>query len=446
MSSIFKAYDIRGVYPTEINSEIMYRIGAAFANRFKVKSVLVGHDMRTSSEPLFNALTSALMDQGIDVHNIGLTTTPMMYFNTAKSGMDAGLMVTASHNPSKFNGLKLLQKGGIPIAGTTGIYDIEKILKKNFRAAKKMGHFHEFKGAKEAYIEKEISYVKLNELKPLKLVVDTGNGMAGILIRELFGKTPLQITYLFEKLDGNFPNHEANPIKDENIKDLIKEVKKQKADVGIALDGDADRIGLVDENGERVSSDIMGAAILPEIFKKHKKGLVFANVTCSQVVKEEARRLGGKFKECAVGHSLIKAQMRKEKAVYAMEYSGHFFMKDNYYLETPFAVALMILHRMSKENKSLSELVKPLRKYFATGEINFEVHDKEGVMKKIEKAFKSKAKKVSKLDGIKMEFADFWFNVRASNTEPLLRLNLEAKTPKRRDEMKKKIVAMIKNG
>ncbi|MEK6968187.1 MAG: phosphomannomutase/phosphoglucomutase, partial [Nanoarchaeota archaeon] len=332
------------------------------------------------------------------------------------------------------------------IAGTTGIYDIEKILKKNFRAAKKMGHFHEFKGAKEAYIEKEISYVKLNELKPLKLVVDTGNGMAGILIRELFGKTPLQITYLFEKLDGNFPNHEANPIKDENIKDLIKEVKKQKADVGIALDGDADRIGLVDENGERVSSDIMGAAILPEIFKKHKKGLVFANVTCSQVVKEEARRLGGKFKECAVGHSLIKAQMRKEKAVYAMEYSGHFFMKDNYYLETPFAVALMILHRMSKENKSLSELVKPLRKYFATGEINFEVHDKEGVMKKIEKAFKSKAKKVSKLDGIKMEFADFWFNVRASNTEPLLRLNLEAKTPKRRDEMKKKIVAMIKNG
>ena len=444
--SIFKAYDIRGVYPSEINSELMYKIGATFANRFKVKNVIVGHDMRTSSEPLFNALTSALMDQGIDVHNIGLTTTPMMYFATAKFGFDAGIMVTASHNPPKFNGLKLVAKGGVPIAGTSGIYDIEKMVKRSFRAAKKMGHFHEFKGAKEAYIDKELSHVKASELKPFKVVVDTGGGMGSIIVKELFAKTPLQVTYICDTLDGSFPNHEANPVKDENIRDLTKEVKKQKADVGIALDGDADRICLVDEKGERVYSDILGAALLPQVLKKHKKGLVLANVTCSQVVKEETKKLGGKFSECPVGHSLIKEQMRKQKAVYAIEFSGHFFLKDNYYLESPFAIALMALHRMSKENKPLSELVKPLKRYFATGELNFEVKDKEAIIKKIEKAFKSKAKKVSRLDGIKLVFSDFWFNVRPSNTEPLLRLNLEAKTLKKREEMKKKIVAMIKNG
>ena len=227
---------------------------------------------------------------------------------------------------------------------------------------------------------------------------------------------------------------------------MTKEVKKQKADVGIALDGDADRICLVDEKGERVYSDILGASLLGQVLKKHKKGLVLANVTCSQVVKEETRKLGGKFAECPVGHSLIKAQMRKQKAVYAIEFSGHFFLKDNYYLESPFAIALMTLHRMSKENKSLSEIVKPFKRYFATGELNFEVKDKEAIMKKIEKTFKAKAKKVSKLDGIKMEFSDYWFNVRASNTELLLRLNLEAKTMKKREEMKKKIVAMIKHG
>ncbi|TAL53307.1 MAG: phosphomannomutase/phosphoglucomutase, partial [Nanoarchaeota archaeon] len=365
MSSIFKAYDIRGLYPSEINSDLMYKIGSAFSNRFKVKNVIVGYDMRTSSEPLFNALTAALMDHGIDVHNIGLTTTPMMYFATAKFGFDAGIMVTASHNPPKFNGLKLVGKGGVPIAGTTGIYDIEKMSKKSFRTAKKMGHFHDFKGAKESYIAKELSAVKVSEIKPFKIVVDSGNGMSSIIVKDLFGKTPLQVTYICDVLDGSFPNHEANPVKDENIRDLVREVKKQKADVGIALDGDADRISLVDEKGERVQSDILGASLLPEVLKKHKKSLILANVTCSQVVKEEAKRLKGRFKECPVGHSLIKAQMRKDKAVYAIEFSGHFFLKDNYYLESPFAIALMTLHRMSKENKPLSELVRPLKRYYS---------------------------------------------------------------------------------
>ncbi len=446
MPSIFKAYDIRGVYPSELNIDTMYRIGAAFANRFKVKRVLVGYDMRTSSEPLFNALTTALMDQGIEVFNIGLTTTPMMYFTTAKFGFDAGIMVTASHNPPKYNGAKMVAKGGVPIGGETGIYDLEKILKRNFRHAKKLGHFSEFKGAKEAYINKELGVVKLDELMPLKVVVDTGNGMGGIIARDLFSKTRLEMTYLCEALDGTFPNHEANPIKDENIRDVVKEVKKQKAAMGIAFDGDADRVVLIDETGEKVPSDLLGAALATEALKKHKGGLVLANVTCSQVVKEEVKRLKGRFAECKVGHSLIKAQMRKQKAIFAIEFSGHFFLKDNYYLESPFAVALMVLHRMSKESKSLSEIIKPYRKYFATGELNFEVKDKDRVIAAIAKSMKGRAKKISRLDGLKMEFADFWFNVRPSNTEPLLRLNLEAKTAKRREEMRKKLVALIKHG
>ncbi len=441
--SIFKAYDIRGVYPSEFNEQIAHDIACAFMHQFKPKKVLVGRDMRSHSPALFKAFVEGLLEQGAHVTDIGLTTTPMMYFATANYHFDAGLMITASHNPPKYNGIKMVGKDAVPIGGETGIYDLEKMMGKHIPTSPHRGTLTRFDGAKEAYIEKELSYIDQAKLKPFTLVIDTANGMGGLVAPDLFAKTPCKVIPLFFELDGTFPNHEANPAKDETLLKLKETIRENKADAGIAFDGDCDRVFMIDEHGNRIPADILAAALLPEIMRRYPNCKVLANVTCSWIVKEEVEKLGGVFGECPVGHSIIKAAMRKENSAFAIEVSGHFFFKDNHYLDSPFAIALLTLERMSETGQTLSQLVKPYKKYHSTGELNFEVQDKEETISHIEKTFSAGAKRISKIDGVKIEFDDWWFNVRPSNTEPLLRLNLEAKTRTKMEEMKQKIERII---
>jgi len=431
--SIFKAYDVRGVYPSELDEKLAYKVGRAFVTFLKVGRVVVSQDMRKSSSSLKKSLIKGLIDQGADVISVkGLCSTPKSYFACWFLKADGSIMVTASHNPGKYNGFKFCREKAIPISGDTGIKDIERLALK--------GKFKDV--SKGNVIEKDITkdYKKhilgfLGKIKPLKVVIDAGNGMGGKDIELVLGSLPLKVTKMYFKPDGSFPNHEANPLKEENLVDIKRKVISSKADLGIAIDGDADRVFFIDEKGETVPSDFITCLIAEELLK-NKKGRVLYDLRSSWVVKEIIEENGGKASMCRVGHSFIKEQMRKEKGLFAGELSGHFYFKDNFYTDSGVIAALKVIQLVSSKGK-LSKLLKPLKKYFASGEINSKVKDKEGKIKELAKQYKNG--KVSFLDGVRIDFKDWWFNVRPSNTEPLLRLNLEAKSlslmKKKRDEV-----------
>ncbi len=440
--SIFKAYDIRGIYASELNEETAYKIGRAFVSFAKPKKVVVGRDIRLSSPQIFESLTKGIMDQGADVISIGLSTTPMMYFSTIKLGTDAGINVTASHNPKQYNGFKMVRKHAVPISGDTGIYEIQKIVEKGvFEKAKKKGSFTE-KDMLNQYVNNELSFVDTKEIKPFKIVVDTGNAMGGLVIPKLFERLPCKLLPLYMEFDGSFPHHQPDPLQEETLNDLKKMVVKQKADLGIAIDGDVDRIKFVDEKGQIIAADITTALLSRIFLLKQPKAKILYDLRSSWVVKEEIEANGGKAIEYKVGHSFIKAKMRQDGIDFAGEVSGHYYLKKNGYIEAPLVMILYLLEHMSKENKKLSEIIKPLRRYFQSGEINFEVKDKEAAMKKVEKEFKD-AKRISHMDGLKIEEEEFWFNLRPSNTESLIRLNVEAKTKAKMEDMKSRLSSMI---
>ncbi|RMF06957.1 phosphomannomutase/phosphoglucomutase [Candidatus Woesearchaeota archaeon] len=442
--SIFKAYDIRGIYGEEIDEEGAYLIGRAFAQFLKPKRVAVGHDMRTSSPALHKALIRGLTDQGADVINIGLSTTPMMYFAVAKFGYDAGINITASHNPGQYNGMKMVKREAVPLSGETGIQEIKELVAKGeFEEPERKGT-EEQKEILPHYVENILSSVDTDKIRKFKIVVDTGNGMGGLVVPELFKKLPCELIPMYLELDGNFPNHVPNPLEEETLTDIKKRVAEEKADLGIALDGDADRIFFIDENGKPCRADLLGARIAEIILKKHPGSPILYDLRSSRKVREVVEEAGGKAIQCRVGHSFIKAQMREEKASFALELSAHYYMADNYYIESPFILTLLLLKRLSEEGKTLSELIKPLETYYASGEINSKVQDKDAVMEKLEKEF-SDAKRIFKLDGLSVEYDDWWFNVRPSNTEPLLRLNLEAETKEKMEEMKERVLRIIRS-
>lgn len=441
--SIFKGYDIRGIYPSELNEETAYRIGRAFVTFIKPKNVVVGNDARLSTPQIFESLTKGIMDQGAHVIHIGLSTTPMMYFSTIKLKADAGIMVTASHNPKEYNGFKLVRKNAVPISGTTGIKEIEKLVEKNkFDTPKKKGKLTEHKMLNE-FIENSLKFVDVEKLEYFKVVIDSGNGMGGLVIPPLFGKLPCELVPLYMEIDGTFPNHQPDPLQDKTLKDLRKKIVKEKADFGIGLDGDVDRIKFIDENGDIIPADIFMALLSRTFLLKNPKAKIMYDLRSSWVVKEEIEKHGGQAIEFRVGHSFIKEKMRAEEIDLGGELSGHYFMKKNGYIESTLVVILYLLEFLSKEKKKLSEIVKPLKKYFQSGEINFKVKSKQANMKKIEAEFKKQAKRISHLDGLKVEGNDFWFNVRPSNTEPLLRLNIEAKTKEKMEELRSTLSLMI---
>ncbi|MEI6563444.1 MAG: phosphomannomutase/phosphoglucomutase [bacterium] len=422
MAGIFKAYDIRGVYGKQLTESLAKDIGRAFVTFLNCKKVVIGYDMRPHSIPLFDALCEGIRMQGADIINIGLCSTPMSYFANGSLGADASIMITASHNPGEWNGFKLCREQGIPISGSTGIKDIEQIvMNRNFSApSAKQGSISNH-DVLPAYVE---HVQKIAQLKrPVKIAVDFANSMGILEARCLEGV--VEMKRLFDTLDGTFPNHEANPLNAETLKSLQETVRHGKFDFGVAFDGDADRAGFIDEIGAIVPMDMITALIAMSVLEK-EKGVIFYDLRSSWAVKEVIEANGGIPMMSRVGHAFIKQQMRDHKAIFAGELSGHYYFRDNYTTESSAMAVLYIANIITKTGKTLSELIKPIQRYFASGEINSEVHSAEAILEAIQRTYSGG--KHLELDGITVEYADWWFNVRSSNTEPLIRLNLEAKT------------------
>jgi phosphomannomutase len=442
---IFKAYDIRGVYPGEIDEKTIYNIGRALVDYLKAEKIVVGRDIRNSSESLEKALVEGITDGGCDVVLLGLSTTPMVYFASGKmEDVDAGVIITASHNPAEYNGLKLCKKDAVPIGEGSGMEEVKEIaIKGDFREAEQKGFVRKNDEIRRRYIGYMTGFFETGK-KEKKIVIDYANAM-GILDREVFEQFPeeLKVSYIYEDFDGNFPHHEANPLKTETLEELQKKVIQEKADLGISYDGDADRVGFIDERGEVVPMDFTTALIGKEILKKHPGGLVLVDLRSSNAVKEFLEEAGGRVEYCRVGHSLIKSQMRKQGAVFAGELSGHYFFEENFKAEMSTLAVIMILNLLNETGKTMSELVEELRRYSHSGEINSEVNDKQAVFDKLKEKYSDG--KLNELDGVRVDYPDWWFNVRASNTEPKIRLNLEAKNKELMNKKRAEVLGIIRN-
>ena len=442
MGSIFKAYDIRGIYGTDLTEELAYKIGRAFATFVSCKKVVVGRDMRPHSEPLFKALAKGLNEQGADVIDLGLCSTPMSYFANGKLGADASVMITASHNPGEWNGFKMCREQAIPISGATGIKDIEKIVLSQAFAPKAANpgtiSQHDIVAEYVAHIRR-FADIK----KPIRIAIDYSNGMGITEGEVLRGLKNLEIDPLFDTLDGTFPNHEANPLHLESWDALTHKVKGGRYDMAIYFDGDADRCGFMDEKGQIIPMDIITALIAEMVLKREKGAAIFYDLRSSWAVKEIIVENGGKPLMSRVGHAFIKQQMREANATFAGELSGHYYFRENCFTESSSLAALYVANLVSSSDKPLSELIKPIQRYFASGEINSEVHDTGKVLESLKAKFKGTGKFIE-LDGISFEFPDWWFNVRASNTEPLIRLNLEAKTKAMMEKHRDDVLSVIR--
>ena len=442
---IFKAYDIRGVYPEEMNEDIAYNIGRAIAAFTGARRVVVGRDTRLSSEAIENAVVKGLSGGGADVVKIGLASTPLVYFASGRLDVDAGVIVTASHNPAEYNGFKLCRSAAVPIGEGTGMEEIKALaMNAVFADPAAPGRVSENPAVKESYLAHIQSFFNQPGAQKKKIVIDFGNGM-GIIDKPAFEnlRAYLDPAYLYDDLDGSFPNHEPNPLKTETMADLQKKVVSANADLGISYDGDADRVGFVDEQGEIVPMDFITALIAEEMLKKHPGGLVLVDLRSSNAVREYIEKAGGRVDLCRVGHSLIKKQMREEGAIFAGELSGHYYFDENYKAELSTLAVLMIINFLNETGRPMSELVSELKKYYHSGEINSAVENKEAVMLKLREIYA--AGRLNELDGVRIDFDDWWFNVRPSNTEPKLRLNVEAKTREMMEEKRDEILKIIRS-
>ncbi len=438
MAGIFKAYDIRGIYGSELTDEMAFRIGRAFATLLKPRTVAVGRDMRPHSQPLFEALARGLNLHGADVIDLGLCSTPMTYFGIGSSGADAGIMVTASHNPGEYNGMKLCRAGAVPISGATGIADIERIITdETFDPPASTTGRIIHRPIVESYAASIRRHADLKH--PVHLAIDMANGMGIVESKVLEGI--LDIDPLFDTLDGTFPNHEANPLVEETYADLQAKVRAGRYDFGVAFDGDADRAGFVDEKGEIIPMDMITALIARDVLA-HEKGVIFYDLRSSWSVKEVIAEAGGTPMMCRVGHAFIKQQMRDAGALFAGELSGHYYFQDNYYTESSALAVIRVANIVSAAGRPLSELIKPIRRYSASGEINSEVEVPAAALARISDRYRDGRR--FDLDGISVEYDDWWFNVRTSNTEPLVRLNVEAKTIQKMQQKRDELLAVIR--
>lgn len=440
-AGIFKSYDIRGIYPTDINEDAAEKIGRAFVTHFKPKTIAVGHDIRHSSPALFNAFVKGVTESGVDVIDLGLATTPMVYFAAHRLDVDAVASITASHNPPEWNGMKFALKGAVPVGEKTGLSHIRDIaLAETFAPADRIGNVttQEIRGAYTGFFS---SFADFKE-KQFSVVIDTANAM-GVLELDIFKEFPnISVTNLYNDLDHPFECHEANPLKTETLDELRETVKETKANLGIAYDGDADRVGFVDENGDIIPMDLTTGLLAESILKKKPGSVILYDLRSSRAVKEVIEENGGKASECRVGHANIKKQMREEGAIFAGELSGHYYFEENSSAEASTLAAIFLLNLMAETGKPISELVKNLRRYAHSGEINSEVEDKDAVIAALKEKYPDGI--ISELDGVKIDYSDWWFNVRASNTEPVLRLNLEANTPELMEAKKAELLAIIR--
>jgi len=437
--SIFKAYDIRGIVGEELSEDLAFKIGRGFATLLHPKTVVVARDMRPHSPGMSEAIVRGLTQQGVNVIDIGMASTPMCYFANGSLNADASIMITASHNPGEYNGFKLCRANAVPISGQTGIKELEQIiLDDSFDApTASLGTVTE-----KNLVEEYITHIQqfANVSRPLHLCVDYANAM-GIAEAAVF-KDLFTYDEMFADYDGSFPNHEANPLDEETFEALQEKVRAGSYDFGIAFDGDADRVGFVDEKGDIVSMDMITALIAESLLQK-EKGIVFYDLRSSKAVKELIEENGGEARMCRVGHAFIKAQMREANAVFAGELSGHYYFRENFFTESSGLAVIYIANLVSQSGKKLSELVAPIRKYFASGEINSRVKDPKAVFAKMKATFPEA--ETFELDGLSVEIDDWWFNVRMSNTEPLCRLNLEAPTREKMEEKRDTILELIRS-
>lgn len=443
--TLFKAYDIRGVYGETLTEEVAYRIGRAAAQYLQVSEIAVGRDMRLSSPQIAGAMIEGITDQGTDVVNLHLTPTDGLYFAVGKFNYGAGVMITASHNPGKYNGMKFCRAQAYPISLDTGLAEIRDLaVSGNFAEPTRKGNVTE-RDITEDYVEHALSFIDVSKVKPLKVVIDAGNGMAGLMMPKVFKRLPCQLIPLYFELDGNFPNHPASPIEPENTVDLRKKVRETGADLGAAFDGDADRMFPVDEHGDIVDGSMVTAMVTHSLLGKNPDATILYNLIVSKSVPELIEEMGGTAVRTRVGHSFIKEEMRKRNAIFGGEHSGHFYFRDNWFADSGMIAFLILLELVSIENKPLSEIIKPLDHWVRSGEVNSTVSDAQGKLQEVERKFSAGAKFVDHLDGLTIDYGDWWFNIRPSNTEPLLRLNVEAKDKKLLEEKSDEVLAVIRS-
>ncbi|MFH1810803.1 MAG: phosphomannomutase/phosphoglucomutase [Pseudomonadota bacterium] len=445
MAGPFKAYDVRGVYGEDITEDLAYKVGRAYVAETAATRVAVGHDMRVHSKPLTAELIRGLTEAGCAVDSIGLSSTDMMYFAVLDRHTSGGLMVTASHNPGKYNGIKCVREHAIPMGLESGLDKIERRVREGDLGglAAAPGTVTEV-DILDAFIRFMHSFVNPSALAPLKVVIDAGNGMGGLILPKLFAGSPVQVTPLFYELDGSFPNHEANPLLEENRRDLIAKVKEIGADLGIGLDGDTDRAFFVDGNGEFCSGDFIVGLLSQPVLKKHPGGLIVYDVRCSNYVRDTVERLGGRSAMWKVGHAYAKNYMREHDAEFGGEVSGHYYYKhEGAYFDSGNLTALLILQVLTDKKMSLAQALKETANYHISGEVNSTVRDPDAVLTKLKTMYGSKGK-IIEIDGLSI-FADtWWFNVRKSNTEPLIRLNCEADSQAHLETLRDEILGHIR--
>ena len=424
LARIFKAYDVRGVVPEELDPEIARRIGAAFASWSGATEILIGRDARLSSPGLAAALTEGAASRDVDVTDLGLASTDLLYF--ASGSLERpGMMITASHNPKEYNGLKFCLAGAKPVGEDSGLAEIRALAERDDVVGEGHGTVSR-RDLLDAYVDHVLRFTDVERMGPLTVAVDTANGMGGLVVPAVMAGLPVKLHHLYAELDGTFPNHPADPIDPENQRDLKAAVLEHGADLGMAFDGDADRVFLVDERAEDVSGSVLTALVAAAMLEREPGAKVVHNLICSWTVPEVVREHGGVPVRTRVGHSFIKGVMAETGAIFGGEHSGHYYFRDNFGADSGLIAAVIALGELSASGRTLSELLEPYRRYAASGEINTRVDDPRATIERVAERFRDGRQ--DRLDGLTVEFDDWWFNVRPSNTEPLLRLNVEAKS------------------
>ena len=445
LDSIVKAYDVRGTVPDQLNGAVAHALGVGFAQFTRASVVVVGRDMRPSGVELAEEFARGLMEQGVDVIDLGLASTDMIYF--AAGRLDApGAIFTASHNPAQYNGVKLCLAGARPVGADTGLAEVQAVAEAVLAGegpapAPRAGRLST-RNLLASFVDHVLSFVDVDSLRPMRVVADTANGMGGLVVPAVFERLPrLELEVMYGELDGTFPNHPADPLQPANQKDLQARVVSGGFDVGLAFDGDADRVFVVDEAGRGLSGSTTTAMLAVNVLRRHPGATILHNLICSKAVPEVISEHGGAPIRTKVGHSYIKQVMAETGAMFGGEHSAHYYFAENYRADSGLIATMLVLAELSRLDQPLSVMRKPFERYSASGEINTHVHDPAAVIDRIAAHYEGAAQ--DRLDGLSVDFGDWWFNLRPSNTEPLLRLNLEASTRDRCDERVVELLALI---
>ncbi len=443
--AVFKAYDVRGLYPSQLDEDGAYRIGRGYVEHFEPKTIAVGRDMRLSSPEMARAAIDGAADGGADVVDIGLVGTEMLYHAVAELRLEGGICITASHNPKEYTGMKIVRRGALPVGGDSGLAEIRALADAGFAQVARRGDVRP-EDVWSGFVNKVLSFVDIARIRPLRVVVDAANGMAGLMLPPVLERLPqLDVVPCFFEPDGNFPNHEPNPLLPENREFIVAKVRDEKADLGVAYDGDADRCFFVDDTGEFVPGDFVTALLAEAVLETSPGEKVIYDVRASRAVPETIERAGGVPLVNRVGHAFIKQRMRKEDAVFAGEVSAHYYFRDFSQADTGVVPFLLMLELLSRRGRKLSELLAAYRtRFFLTGEINTPVADVPLKLQELKERYAAEGGRISHLDGISIDFDDWHFNVRPSNTEPLLRLNLEALSEELMIEKRDEVLRLIR--